>query len=665
MSMSEKHFVVGIGASAGGLDAIERFFDAMPGNTGLAFVVVQHLSPDYKSMMSEILAQRTSMPIRLIADGMPISPNAIFLIPPRKNVELVDGEFRLNDQESHTGLSLPIDVFFRSLTNLKERAIVAILSGTGSDGSKGLRAIRGAGGLVLAQDPASSGFDGMPRNAAATGLVDVICAPASMPQVILEYCHSPATFRLKQMHLLEKTEGLDDKSLIFRRFHSIYGVDFSLYRQSTIDRRLERRIQMTRSASLSEYVAKLLHDEEELDHLYRDLLVEVTRFFRDPAAFELIRTKVAEPLIERGGNDAEIRIWVPGCATGEEAYSMAMVFHDAARRLDIRPSIRLFATEIHQRSLEFASSAVYASETMSDLPEEFKSEYFRQIGDQWQVTQSIRQLVIFAPHDLTRDPPFTNLSLISCRNVLIYLEPEVQQRVISLFHYGLAHNAFLFLGPSETVGKLDREFTTLDSHWRIYQKTRNVRLVENLPLPTAPTFSRAAIARGSISQATTSMVRQNSLISSAYESLLERYVPPSFLLNNRLELLHSFGEAVKFIDMPPGRPTVDILKMVCPELRLAISAAVHRAEQENGRFCFSGVKVPVNGIVSIVRVAVEPFRRNGDTMFLLTLEGIGPAPQETSSDQEFNAPGQTTSRIADLELELKYTGNHCRQLSRS
>ena len=492
--MNQPDYVVGVGASAGGLEAIEHFFDAALANTGLAFVVVQHLSPDFRSMMSQLLARHTAMPIQLVEDGMAIEAGVIYLIPARKNMVIRDGCLRLLDQEPTVGLKLPIDIFFHSLAkSFGDRSIAVVLSGTGSDGSRGIKSVHEAGGLVLVQDLESSAFDGMPRNAIATRKADVVCHPSRMPERILEFVQDPQGFVRGQVEASDSQEDDGDRTGLIRLFRRKYGIDFSFYKPTTINRRLDRRMQLANAVNFEQYMTTLESDSEELDTLYRDLLVEVTRFFRDPEAFDRLRFELLPELVQNADN--EIRVWVPACATGEEAYSLAMILHHLAQASK-SPAVRIkiFATDMHHKSLELASAAVFRPESVANVPEDYLKAYFSKIDDLYHLSREIREHVVFAQHDITKDPPFTRVDLISCRNVLIYLEPHIQQRVLSMFHFGLKPDGLMFLGPSETVGDLASEFTSVDKHWRIYRKIRNIRLLANDTMQMGAAFPRVVLA---------------------------------------------------------------------------------------------------------------------------------------------------------------------------
>ncbi|MEZ6047405.1 MAG: chemotaxis protein CheB [Planctomycetaceae bacterium] len=413
---SSRGFVVGVGASAGGIDALELLFRNMPPETGMSFVVVQHLSPDYESKLDEVIARCTAMNVYSVKDGMSLEPNSVYIIPPRKNIILKNYRLLLVEQENKASPNLPIDMFFSSLAeDVGKDAIAVIMSGTGSDGSRGLKDVHDAGGLIVVQDISTAEFDGMPRSAIATDMVDVIARPEEISEWLIRYVQQPNSFPRGEITL---GSGLENENTtntstasIFRLFRHHYGIDFSLYRSSTITRRLDRRVQMTGCSNLRSYSQLLEEDQKELDRLYRDLLVEVTQFFRDPEAFDHL-SQVIPSLYERAEHRGEIRVWVPGCATGEEAYSLAMLLDDCAKRMNYELDIKVFATDVHPTSLESASAGVFSHNSIMTVPIDFRERYFQRVGELYHAKRELRQLVIFAPHDITKDPPFTRIDLL-------------------------------------------------------------------------------------------------------------------------------------------------------------------------------------------------------------------------------------------------------------
>ncbi|APZ92228.1 chemotaxis protein CheB [Fuerstiella marisgermanici] len=659
-SASQPTFIVGIGASAGGLNPIEEFFDHMPVDTGMAFVVVQHLSPDFKSLMDELLARHTRMAIHKVIDSMEVEANSIYLIPPEKNMALSEGRLLLTDQESHRGLNLPIDIFFRSLAkDAAERAIAIVLSGTGSDGSRGIKDVHEAGGIVLAQNAETAGFDGMPRAAMQTGVVDVALAPNDLAVRVIEYSKEKDKVALQRVEGATKLpSGEPGLFSIFNMFRLHHGIDFALYKPATIHRRLERRMQISGFTDLDKYAVHIEEDEEERDYLFRDLLVEVTQFFRDEAAFRRLREDIIPQLVDRSEAGEEIRIWVPGCATGEEAYSMAILFDEAIANANRSQDFKVFATDVHRTSLETASTAVYPIQALEVVPADLQGRYFTKSNGLCHIKREVRQKVIFAANDLTSDPPFTRLDLISCRNVLIYLEPKVQKRVLSLFHFGLKTGGTLFLGPSESVSDLESEFDTIDRHWRIYRKRRDVRLPEATRMPMTPVLSSVVLEKHNGIVASPFKAERAAWVSTAMEDLLTRYVPPSLMINDQQELVHTFGDARKLLVQPEGRPTLDALKMLDGEMRTAVSTALHRARQENQAVTLKGIRREMDNSdeFELYKVKVEPYRKANRNLYLVILE----KQQETlaadaSIIEELRREDRSDERILQLERELNYT----------
>lgn len=644
-------FIVGIGASAGGLEAIEQFFGSMPPDSGLAFIVVQHLSPDFKSMMDELLARHTEMPIRVIENEMQVEADSIYLIPPKKNMVIAQGKLLLTDQDPGQGLNLPIDILFRSLAqDIGERAVGVILSGTGSDGSRGIRDIHEAGGLVIAQDEETAKFDGMPRSAVATGVVDVELPPHAMPEALLEFVRHPV---LSQQ---EAGPVTDEPSLseVFSLLRARYGIDFTNYRPSTIGRRIERRMTICRASNLREYIQYLQDEPAGLDSLYADLLIGVTEFFRDKEAFDLISQRAIPQLFENLSPDNTIRVWVPGCATGEEAYSLAILLDEESRRRGRLVDIKIFATDVHQDSLARASAGIFPETCMANLSADRLQKYFTRKNNRFYVTHELRQLVIFAPHNLVKDPPFTKIDFISCRNLLIYLQPQTQRKVLSFFHFALRTGGTLLLGPSETTGDLSDEFDTIDSRWKLYSKRRDVRLPEVAKLPLAmntPVRGGPAVA-----------VRPDTTMRRVFESVLAKVAPPGMLLNEHRELVHVFGDAGRYLKVPGGEATVDVLRMVDGELRLAISSASHRALKTGETVVYRGVAVETNSGPENLRATFEPIhdaKANMDFVLVTFEESKAhAAPATFVETTEFDARGESIERIGQLERELLYTKEH-------
>ncbi|MDB2687043.1 PAS domain-containing protein [Mariniblastus sp.] len=659
MTEQDRNLIVGIGASAGGLKPIQEFFDHMPVDTGMSFVVVQHLSPDFKSLMDELLARHTKMQIHKVIDGVDIEPNSIYLIPAEKNMSISGNQLLLTDKSERSGLHLPIDNFFQSLAEVVgEKSVAIVLSGTGTDGSRGIKSVREAGGLVLVQTPESAGFDGMPRAAISTGIVDLICNVYDMPDRLCRYVDDFDRHALHQAEFTEESAQAEPVMLrVYRIFRHRNNIDFSLYKPGTISRRLERRMRLSSMEKLDEYIDFVEKDEDEADLLYRDLLVEVTKFFRDPDAFQKLRETIIPELIDNPNSQDEIRAWVCGCATGEEAYSVAMLLdHCIAKSANPQRSFKVFATDVHRKSLEVASNGFYPIASLESVASEFQDKYFLKNNGVCNIRRELRQKVIFAANDLTRDPPFTRLDLVSCRNVLIYLEPKVQKRILSMFHFGLRTKGVLFLGPSETVGDLGNEFEQLDRHWRIYNKRRDVRLPESTRIPLTPPLSSIIHEQPQQYIGPGKQVQSTTWLTTAYEDLLARHVPPSLLVNELNELIHCFGDARKLLTIPDGRPTTDVLKMLGQNLSISVSAALHRAKTEDKPVVYRGVRVNIgDDDQRLFQVSVEPYSKKDQSLYLISLEEMEKVVRDDLIVEDFKAPEHSNDRIDQLERELNYS----------
>ncbi|MGE3776120.1 MAG: chemotaxis protein CheB, partial [Pirellulaceae bacterium] len=652
----EPTYVVGIGASAGGLEALERFFHSMPADTGMAFVVVQHLSPDFVSVMDELLVRQTDLPVFTVQNGMHVRPNAVYLIPPKKEMIISEGKLLLTDKDPKQGLTLPIDIFFRSLAqDLGPRAIGIVLSGTGSDGSRGIRHIHEMGGLVIVQNEETAKFDGMPRSALATGVVDLVVSPDQMADSLAKYAAHPIA---RDLAAAARPVPVDETGMnkVLRLLRVAYGIDFSLYKPTTVLRRIERRLMLSQLLNFDQYVEQLSSVTAELNALYRDLLIGVTQFFRDKEAFGIVESLVLPELLARLGGSEEARIWVAGCATGEEAYSLAIVIHEQLARLHRPLNVKIFATDVHQASLDVASLGVYAESSLADVSLERLKRYFLRKGEQWQVVPELRQMIVFAPHNIIKDAPFTRLDLVSCRNLLIYFQPAAQKKAISLFHFGLKPNGVLLLGPSEGLGELEDEFTAVDRQWKVYRKRRDVRLLTDLRLPSvgvAPGTGDRQRGSGGSQSADPDLV-------TAYDQLLSSYVPPAVLIDRKRQIVHVFGSAADYLQFKPGRTSSDVVELIREELRTPLSGAIQRVSKELTPVQFLGVCSRSDAETREVRMSVRPLlNRTSELTHLLVL--LEETPPVIRSDVPGESPagielGEVNyARIESLESELRHS----------
>lgn len=650
--------VVGIGASAGGLEALEVFFANMPQDSGMAFIVVQHLSPDFKSVMDELLARQTSIPIYRVTDGIEVEPNSIYLIPPKKEMIIANGKLLLSDKDPASGLALPIDIFFRSLAqDCGPRSIGVVLSGTGSDGSRGIRDIHEAGGLVIAQETSSAKFDGMPKSAMETGEVDVVLPPERIPSALLAYVrhHSAADVEAALLPSNAATpEGFD---AIFQLLRTNYDINFSFYKRTTVTRRVQRRLLMSQITDLEEYVERLRNDPQELNRLYKDLLIGVTKFFRDGDAFERLRHEVLPALIEKVPADGELRIWVAGCATGEEAYSIAILVQEIAEERKRPLNVKIFATDVHRTSLEFASVGVYSESSLSEVLPSRLERYFTRVKDGYRVSQELRQMIVFAPHNVIKDAPFTKIDLITCRNLLIYLESLAQKKAISLFHFALNTGGVMMMGPSESPGDLAEEFDAIDDRWKIYRKRRDKRLPPDMRLPLSAGYTKPqGVARYSLTAP--GVVAPDAALLRAYDDLLKDYAPASLLVNEHRELIQSFGGGAEFLKLRDGRPSNDFLDLVVPDLRIPVTTAIQQAAKKRAAVRFSGIRFDSDNRRQFVDLAVKPIqdRQTGNEYYLITFQPVVSAPnRDIEADSSVGIAEASRDQITALEGELRYT----------
>lgn len=641
--------VVGIGASAGGLEALERLFSHMPADSGMAFVVIQHLSPDFRSVMDELLARHTTIPIVRVENGMAVMPNAIYLMPPRTEMIISGGKLLLTDKEPSSKLSLPIDLFFRSLAeDMRSRAVGVVLSGTGSDGSRGVRAIHEAGGLVIAQSEETSKFDGMPRSAVETGMVDFVLSPEEIPRTLTKF--SQQSVGAGSAADGQSATTAESLNAVFQLLRKSYGIDFAHYKPNTVSRRIERRLMFNRSLDLTSYVRQLETDPNELVALYRDLLIGVTRFFRDAAAFERLERDVLPELIARVPENQEIRVWVAGCATGEEAYSLAIALGEQLRQLHRENPVKIFATDVHRESLEFAGAGRYSEANVAGISQSRLERYFVKQAASYHVSPELRKMVVFAPHNVIRDAPFTKLDLISCRNMLIYLQSTAQRKALSLFHFGLKPQGFLLLGPSESPGELSEEFDVIDPHWKLYRKRRDVRLVNDFAITTSPYMPPPQVIRSPLR----SLAPVDADWPRIAEVLLNEAMPPSILLDEQHRVLHSFGGVGKYLAIRDGRHSTDVLSLVSGELKLAIGSLLQRVANEQRPVSFGPVRWDGGESPEWISVSARPILLDHRHIFLVlnahaNLQPIPSLPTKPSGE----APSQLHHEM--LENELRYT----------
>ncbi len=653
--MTKKCPIVGIGASAGGLGALKSFFDSTPDDLGAAFVVIQHFDPSHESFTADILTRHTKMPTRQIEAGMTVEPDHVYVIPPNATLTLADGAFVLGEAQAHHGVRMPIDAFFTSLAaQQQQRTVGAILSGTGSDGAAGLREIKASGGIVFAQSPDTAQFDGMPRAAIATGLVDVVCPVEEMPAQIGDYFahkyvkqsegpNAPAIAPDDEVHL---------KSII-ALLQARLGLDFRGYKKGTLGRRIVRRMSLRNIQEMSEYLAILRENEGEVEELYYDLLINVTSFFRDPKAFEALEQKVLPGLLEKKTVRDHIRVWVPGCSTGEEAYSIAMLLIEQCEAAGKDCPIQIFATDLDERALAAGRTGIYPSNLITDITPERLERFFIKHEGNYHVTKELRECITFASQNVITDPPFSRLDLISCRNLLIYLEGSLQDKIIRYFHFALEDGGFLFLGRSESTNQLAGLFAPVDKQSRLFKRLPAVQ-ASAISFPINGVRARA-MADGVLPfPRPKETVRMRELMQ---QQLLRAYAPAAVLTNAKHQVLYFMGPTGDFLEQPSGLPTQDLFTLAHAELRKNLRAGLKKAADTSDVVKISTVFVKRGGASKKVNISIKPVGApdDGDPLFMVTFENAADVQQAAAEPAQTSsmaaAPDDAT--VSDLESKLR------------
>jgi len=652
---AEKSFpVVALGASAGGLEALEAFMAHTPFETGMAFVIIQHLSANHKSLMPEILQRATPMKVIQIEDGMRIEPNRVYLNPPEKEVTLFNSTFQLIDPAPGEGLRLPIDYFFRSLAeNVGEKAICVILSGTGSDGSLGLRAIKEKGGMAMAQEKNQAKYAGMPESAIETGLVDLILPVEKMPEELSRYVQHPYMRTRPESNLLEETEaGAFNKIIMLLRARA--GVDFTHYKEPTILRRIQRRMALHQLEQMIAYFRLLQDRQNEAQLLFKDLLIGVTSFFRDPQAFTVLETKIIPLLLEQKQVNSPLRIWVPGCSTGEEAVSIALLLAEA-HKMDMPLDVQIFATDVDPEAVEYARAGKYPESIAADVPEQLLQRYFQKEDKEYKVFKKIREMIVYAVQNLVLDPPFSRIDLISCRNLLIYLDTTLQQKVFSTFHYSLRQDGYLFVGSSEGTGTFSNLFSPLDARWKIYRRKGAVQKIVSAPFQP---FLQVGATIPDLRRERKEAVKEVAIREVAEKRLIAQYVPACVFVDENYNTLYFHGATHKYLVQPGGEMTSNVLKMARRELQAKLTVAIDKAFRQKTTVVCEGVQIArdYGGVIS-VDVIVQPVREPSlmQDLVMVAFEEKTYSNKAAGRDEDSTECPQTDSRILSLENDLHTT----------
>ena len=648
--------VVGIGASAGGLEALQEFLTFLPSNTGMAFVIIQHLAPDHKSLLAEILGKYSSMPVMEIQDGMTVERNHIYMIPPKYNVEIVAGVLRLHEYDPRL-INHPIDVFFRSLASAYEnRSVAVILSGTGSDGTNGIRSIKEQNGVIIVQSPESAKFDGMPRNAISTGFVDLIQKPDSIAR---ELGHIAASMTDESTRNLLSDQDL--MSQVFSILKNVTNINYTYYKKTTILRRIERRLVVTHNRNLREYVNYLNNNPEEAKLLAKEVLIGVTSFFRDPDYFEVLKESVIKTLLRDSPREKQIRVWVAGCSTGEEAYSIAILIEEAMEELNIRRDVKIFATDLDADSIAAAVRGVYGDNIIEDVSVARLSKYFSRKGNKYVIHHDIRKMIIFAQHNVFQDPPFGRLDLISCRNVLIYFQAVLQRNLFSIFHMALNDHGYLFLGRSESVIDYDDVFRAYCANEKIFIHNQSGKAPEHERVSYSMQnveHNMEPIEIQRLEEDAEVRYQSNELDTSVLETLM----PSSVLVDGKNEMTRTYGDCTKFLSIPTGAATLDIFNLLRNDLKIAVSTALRDSRDSASKVSYDMVPVQLEEKPEYISIIAQPiFDKHGQKTDYTAISFLRGKREIPGDMKQYQIDIAASQRISNLEHELRVTKENLRQ----
>lgn len=642
--------IVGLGASAGGLEALEQFLRHVPEDSGMAFVVVQHLDPTHKAMLAELLQRTTDMKVFQVQDRMKVKPNCAYVIPPNKDMSILHGVLHLFAPTTPRGMRLPIDYFLRSLAvDRREQSVGVILSGMGSDGTLGLKAIREKAGVTLVQEPSSAKFDSMPRSAIDAGLADLVAPAEELPGKIIAYLHSARAI-VKSEHSLEEKEQSDlEKVVILLRAKT--GHDFSMYKKNTVYRRIERRMGIHQIDRIAAYVRYLQENPQEVELLFKELLIGVTSFFRDPAAWEQLREEVIPTLLASHSSGRVLRAWSTGCSTGEEAYSLAMVFKEALAHTMPKAgfTLQIFATDLDRDAIDKARLGIYPANIAADVSAERLERFFIHAESSYRIGAEIREMVTFAPQNVIMDPPFTKLDILICRNLLIYLTPELQKRLLLLFHYSLNPGGVLFLGSAETVSAHFDLFAPLNRKLRLFRRRESALPVESVVFPVASVPAPAEMPKEMKNLKSTP-----NLQSLADQVLLQHFSPAAVLVNDQGDILYISGRTGKYLEPAAGKANWNIFAMAREGLRFDLGITFQKAFRHKEAITVKGLKVVEGGVTQTVDLTVqaikEPETLRGMAMIVFK-DALPPAEKENPAGSRSAASGN--ARELELEQELR------------
>ncbi len=645
--------IIGIGASAGGLEAFEHFFTNMPSDSGMAFVLVQHLDPTHKSILGDLVRRYTRMKVFQVEDGMTVEPNCAYIIPPNRDLAILHGALHLIEPSAPRGLRLPIDFFFRSLAQDQgEHAICIVLSGTGTDGTLGLKAVKGEGGLAIAQEPNTSKYDGMPRSAINTGMVDYVLPSEKIPEQLISYVKHEfrqgggkvaATITPKPGEYLQK---------IFILLRDKTGHDFSFYKENTIIRRIERRMSVNQIQQISHYIRYVQQNPLEAGTLFKELLIGVTNFFRDSEAFSALKKHVIPQLFVDRHKEQPLRIWVPGCSTGEEAYSIAMLIRSHMDTMKWALPVQVFATDIDPNAIEVARAGIYPDGIAVDVPPEYLKRFFTKEENTYQVNKTIRDMLVFAVQSVIKDPPFSKLDLVSCRNLLIYMGPELQKRILPLFSYSLNKGGFLFLGTSESLGESADYFNVVDKKWKIFRSKGEImggRPLMDFPSPMTPIDpTQSGDKKINLPE------KRLTYRELAERLLLQEFAPGCIIVNENGDMLYIHGRMGKYLEPTTGEANLNILNLAREGLRIELTTAIRKVLAQKQTVRYEKLRVKTNGSFQLVDLVIRPITDPPSLRGLMAVVIVDlPTLAEEGVADGKGASGDHQERIRELEQDLK------------
>lgn len=643
-------YIVGMGGSAGSLEAFEQFFRNMPPDSGAAFILVPHLDPTHKGIMPELIQRYTGMKVFQATDGMKVKPNCAYVIPPNRDMSIFGKTLQLLEPSAPRGLRMPIDFFFRNLADdQRENAICVILSGMGTDGTLGLKAVKERLGMAMVQDPASARYTGMPQSAIDTGLADFVAPPDRLPEKLTGY--------MRHLSRVSKAKPPIDRSAttaltkVLSLLRARTGQDFSLYKKNTVNRRIERRMSLHQVASISQYVRFLQESPREIDLLFKELLIGVTSFFRDPEVFESLKVRLSAQMPPIGERGRVYRVWIVGCSTGEEAYSVAMVLREVLEEANLRDALRvqIYATDLDREAIDRARQGLYPANISADVPPERLRRFFLKEEAGYRVLKEIREMVVFAPQNVLMDPPFTKLDLLTCRNLLIYLTPELQKKLLPLFHFALSAGGILCLGSSESISGFTTLFLALDARGKIFLRRETPPMLRGM-IDFPPSARLASPARGAdaaISRETPEVIFEQA----AQSFILEKVAPPVILINEKGDIMYLTRRSGRYLEPPVGKANLNIFSMARKGLRTELGIAVRKAAAEGARVTIRDLRIEAKDDIGMVNLTVAPIGEPESLSgLLMVVFEDAPAPERPA--KAGGRKSGSTARLREMNEEL-------------